>query len=46
MYKTIVYRKEYKGCKPKKIRQHTTYECKMCPGSPGFCLNWFDRYKK
>lgn len=41
-----VSRKECKECRKNKIRKQTVYECKMCPGQPGFCLNCFEDYHK
>lgn len=38
---TEVARKECKGCKAKKKRVQTIYECKKCEGSPGFCTKCF-----
>lgn len=39
-----VSRKECRVCKQRKIRKQTVYECKMCPGQPGFCLKCFTDY--
>lgn len=39
-----VSRKECKVCRQKKIRKQTVYECKTCPGNPGFCLECFETY--
>lgn len=41
-----VSRKECKVCRQKKIRKQTVYECKTCPGNPGFCLECFETYHK
>lgn len=36
-----VCRKECKSCRERKIRKQTTFECKQCPGIPGFCMKCF-----
>lgn len=41
-----VSRKECRTCRKNKIRKQTTFECKECPGNPGFCVKCFEDFHK